>query len=58
MAVFAAADYHVLSARTLTEEKVYPMSVPRQIEYAQRRPDAYAPDFIVLLAAAISVLKA
>ena len=54
--VMAAVSDQVLSAKQCDDELVFVMSVPRQLEYAARNPDAYVPDFIVLLEAGLATL--
>jgi len=54
--VLAATSADVLKAHQCDDEPVFVMSVPRQLEYAARSPELYAPDFIVLLEAALATL--
>lgn len=54
--VMAAVSDQVIHAKQCDDEQVFVMSVPRQLEYAARTPDAYVPDFIVLLEASLATL--
>lgn len=54
--VMAAISDQVVCAKQCDDEPVFVMSVTRQLEYAARTPDAYVPDFIVLLEASLATL--
>lgn len=54
--VMAAVSDQVLNATQCDDEPIFVMSVPRQLEYAALSPDAYVPDFIVLLEAGLATL--
>jgi len=54
--VMAAISDQVVTARKCDDEPVFVMSVPRQLGYAARTPEAYVPDFIVLLEAGLAAL--
>lgn len=57
MMVLAAVSTDVLKAVQCDDEPVFVMSVPRQLEYAKRSPESYAPDFMVTLEAALTTLS-
>jgi 8-oxo-dGTP pyrophosphatase MutT (NUDIX family) len=56
MAVLAVTFDDVLRARQCEDEPVFVMNVERQLEYAAHNPEAYSPDFIVTLEAALATL--
>jgi 8-oxo-dGTP pyrophosphatase MutT (NUDIX family) len=54
--VLATISADVVDAHQCDDEPIFVMSVPRQLEYAARTPDAYVPDFSVLLEATLVTL--
>ncbi|KVP40012.1 NUDIX hydrolase [Burkholderia ubonensis] len=56
MVVLAVTTDDILRAHQCEDEPVFVMNVTRQLEYAARIPEQYAPDFIITLEASLATL--